>query len=611
MSINTIEEVWGLNELQLDIWKKKYQHNGENFEQWLNRVSGGNEAVAKLIKEKKFLFAGRILANRGLQHEGLNVTFSNCYVLPSPQDNLGSIFDTARDMAITYSTGGGVGISLRNLRPNNFRVHNNAKTTSGSVSFMDLYSLTTLLIGQKNRRGALMISIPSNHPDVLEFIDVKTDLSRVTGANISLEVDNAFIEAVKSGSEYTLKFHAETGESVEKKVDAKEVYRKLIENNIGYSEPGMLFWDNVKENHFMSESEGFEFAGTNPCGEQPLPPGGSCLLGSINLSEFVKNPFTPNAVFDYSGFAEAIEIATIGLNEVLDEGLPLHPLKVQRETVGDLRQIGLGVMGIADMLIKLGIAYGSTEAVEFSKFLSEMLLDKSVQTSTALAKVHGAFPKYKWEEVSKSKFFKNRLTKSAKEDIEKYGLRNSQILTIAPTGSISTMLGVSGGIEPTFAFSFTRTTKTLHEGGDFTYNVDADIVREFKEATGFEGDKLPSYFVASHNIDWLDRIKMQAAWQENIDASISSTINLGADVELEEVMDLYIRAWEHGLKGATIFHAGGFRQGILVAKDNSEEEQGEEKVKGYFSTCMECGSENVKNSNGCVECQDCGFTPCS
>lgn len=609
---------WKMTELQRSIWDKKYQHEEETFDEWLERVSGGNQRIKKRMRKKQFLFGGRILANRGLQKNGLKVTYSNCYVLPSPEDNIESIWGTAGDMARTYSFGGGVGISLRNIRPRNARVHNNARSTSGAVSFMPLYSLTTETIGQNGRRGALMISIPSHHPDLEEFIDVKTEQGAVTGANISIEIDNAFMVAVKNNESYRLHFTVQdTGEVIERYVNAKALYERLVRNNLDWAEPGMLYWDRISNYHLMSEHPDFHFAGTNPCAEEPLPPGGSCLLGSLNLSEFVVAPFTERATFDFPSFVEAVHDAVVALNEVLDEGLPLHPLETQRKTVKELRQIGLGVMGISEMQIKLGVTYGSTKALMINEMIAHIMANEAVRQSALLAKEHGSFEWYNWEYINASKYFQDVITHDVQQVVKENGLRNSQILCIAPTGSISTMLGVSGGIEPTFSLEYERTTKSLH-GEDVTYTVSEPIVQQFREETGHTGE-LPAYFITSDKLPWRNRIEMQAVWQKFIDASISSTVNLPEEASLEDTMDLYMYAWEMGLKGCTIYRANCKRAGILVAKSDKKEQASKnenvkteegERATGYYSTCPECQSERMMVSNGCVTCQDCGFSPC-
>ena len=335
----TVEEWLGEdNALGIDIWTKKYQYNNESFPAWINRVSGGDEAVAELIEDKKFLFGGRILANRGLHEYGEKITYSNCYVITPPDDNIESIFECAKKLARTYSYGGGCGVDISKLAPCGAKIRNAAKVTSGAVSFMDLYSLITGLISQNGRRGALMLSIDCHHPDLEEFIGIKSDLERVTKANISVRITNDFMKAVKNHEEFTLSFtREETGETIEKTVDAYEMFKKFSEMNWDYAEPGMLFWDRISNYNLLSEDPEFSYAGVNPCAEEPLPAGGSCLLGSINLSEFVKT----NKEFDFNGFDHTVEIAIKALNDVLDEGLPLHPLQEQRDSVRDWRQIGL------------------------------------------------------------------------------------------------------------------------------------------------------------------------------------------------------------------------------------------------------------------------------
>lgn len=608
---------WTMTDLQQSIFDNKYRFQGESFEEYLERVSGGNPRIKKLIRDKKFSFAGRINANRGLHKHGLKVTYSNCYVLPRPEDNIESIWDTARDMARTYSYGGGVGVSINKLRPANAKVHNNARSTSGAPSFMPLYSLTTETIGQEGRRGALMISMRSSHPDVQYFIDIKTKEGSVTGANVSLEIDNAFMIAVKEDKPYRLYFNVEdTGEVIEKEVNAKELYERIIVNNLDWAEPGMLYWDRISTYHFMSKHPDFEFHGVNPCAEEPLPPGGSCLLGSINLSEFVIAPFTTRATFDFNGFKDAVRDAVIALNEVLDEGLPLHPLQVQRDTVGQLRQIGLGYMGIADMLIKMGIKYGEVKSLMLSEVIAHMGLNEAVLASADYAKEHGVFGWYDYDIISDSTFFQENLRPDVKEYVKKHGMANSQLMCIAPTGSIGTMYGISGGIEPIFANHYNRTTKTLHDT-DVTYKVYTDIVKEYLEVTGTDPENLPDYFVESHNLEWRKRIDMQAVWQKYIDASISSTINLHNSTTADEAMDLYMYAWEMGLKGCTIYRDGCKRSGILTLDEPkedvvaSEEDTIElERATGYYSKCPECESPNMVVANGCVTCQECGFSPC-
>ena len=562
------------NQLGMDIWTRKYQNQGESFEEWLTRVTGGNEEMAGYIREKKFLYGGRILSNRGLYKEGRKVTYSNCYVITPPEDNIESIFDCAKKLARTYSYGGGCGIDISGLAPKGARINNAAKETTGSVSFMELYSLVTGLIGQNGRRGALMISLDCSHPDVPDFIELKTDLEKVTKANISLRIHKDFMEAVKNDQEYMLHYTRETtGEVIEKKVKARELFRKITDTNWDYAEPGALFWDRITGWSLLSNTDTFTYAGVNPCAEEPLPAGGSCLLGSINLSAFVRDPFSEHSYFDFDGLKACVKAAVKALNEVLDEGLPLHPLEEQRESVRQWRQIGLGIMGLADALIKLGLTYGEEEAVAMCHRIGFAMADTAIAASALLAKEEGAYPMCNIGQVMETPYFQANTTEKTRELVKKYGLRNSQLLTIAPTGTLSTMLGISGGIEPIYANYYMRKTESLH-GTDVYYKVYTKIVENYMKQHNIEEDKdLPEYFVTAMTLDYRQRINMQAAWQEHIDASISSTVNVPNSFTKEETENLYLYAYEKGLKGITIFRDGCRRVGILNTQMKEEKKE--------------------------------------
>ena len=585
------------NQLAYDIWNKKYRFNNESFDEWLNRVSAGNGNVKQMILDKKFLFGGRILANRGLQ-KNQKITFSNCYVIPPVEDSIEGIYNACAQLARTYSYGGGCGIDISNLRPAGAEVHNAAKTTSGAVSFMSSFDEVTKVIGQNGRRGALMISIDVNHPDVKEFVNIKTDLNKVTSANISVRVSKDFMEAVRSDSDYILRFPCdvklpddldvnemaynelwEYGEFDRgntknacyfKKIKAKELFDNLCYNNWNYAEPGILYWDAIENYNLLEHDDKFSYAGVNPCAEEPLPAGGSCLLGSINLAEFANEDGT----FKTNEFVETVHIAIEALNDVLDEGLELHPLDIQRKTVGDYRQIGLGVFGYADLLIKLGLRYGSTEANDFTDQLGDLLATEAIHMSAILAKEKGAYKMWT-KDVMKSDFFMSHMNEPGRENIyklvKKHGLRNSQLLTIAPTGTLSTMFNVSGGAEPIFAKSFNRTTKSLH-GEDVTYTVYPTIIQDYLEKSGRNLDNLEYHIVSSEDITPIERVKVQGVWQKHIDASISSTVNLPKETTVDDVKTIYMSAYDNGLKGITVFRAGCARTAILVDtkdKDNS------------------------------------------
>lgn len=538
---------WKLSELGEDIWKKKYQRNGESFEDWLERVSGGDKQVAQLIVDKKFLFGGRILSNRGITDRG--VTYSNCYVIEPPHDSIEGIYEAAMKLARTFSYGGGCGVDISTLRPKGAEVHNAALTTSGAVSFMDVLEQTARVIGQNGRRGALMISMDSSHPDIHDFIDAKLD-NKLEKCNISVRMSD---------------------DDMENKPD---ILDHIALNNYDWAEPGILYWDTIKRYNLLDEFANFEYAGVNPCAEEPLPAGGSCLLGALNLSEFVENPFTDKTAFNIPEFKSAVRIAIRALNDVLDEGLELHPLEEQRESVRDWRQIGLGIMGFADMLLKMGCQYDSSRALDLIDMIGKTLVNTGLEESALLAMDTESFPECDLRLILASTFITVLRNSNVIEDntidlIKRYGLRNSQLFTIAPTGSISTMLGVSGGVEPIFATHYTRKTESLH-GEDVFYKVYTPIIQKMIDMQIIDEEEVDNIATAQ-NIDPFDRVTIQATWQKYIDASISSTVNVTNDTTVETIRDLYQAAWEDGCKGLTIYRAGCKKEGILVVDTPKEQ----------------------------------------
>jgi ribonucleoside-diphosphate reductase alpha chain len=577
----TVEQWLGKdNSLGIDIWNRKYKKNNETFDEWLDRVSGNNEAIKALIIEKKFIPGGRILSNRGVTNT--RVTYSNCYVITPPEDNIESIFESRKKLARTYSYGGGCGIDLSKLAPAGAKVHNQAEKTTGAVSFMQGYSQTTEEIGQAGRRGALMISLDCHHPDLLDFIDAKTSPDAVTKANISVRVTDDFMEAVINDKDWIMSFtRPETNETITKTARAREIFEKLCKNNWDWGEPGILFWDTISNYNLLEFDDTFEYAGVNPCAEEPLPAGGSCLLSSINLSAFVKDK-----EFDFDDFSETVANGVIYLNEVLEEGLSLHPLEEQRQSVADWRQIGLGIMGLADMLIKMELPYDSEQARQLCEEIGLVMADQALYTSAFLAGHTGSYNNYK-SCVQKSEFLKNNTCESTREVIEAYGLRNSQLLTIAPTGTISTMLGISGGIEPIFANSYTRKTESLH-GHDEYYKVYTPIVKEYMDEHGIKDEtELPNWFCTSSTISPLNRVLMQGVWQKHIDASISSTVNLPEEATIEDVEEIYLNAWKEGLKGITVFRNGCKRLGILTTNNSQEKEEEKGLSRGEIISCSD------------------------
>ena len=414
-----------------------------------------------------------------------------------------------------------------------------------------------------------MISLACDHPDIEEFIEIKSDLERITKANISIRITDKFMEAVENNEDFVLSFtREETNNTIKKTINARELFHKICKMNWDYAEPGMLFWDKIEGWNLLSEDNNFHYAGTNPCAEEPLPAGGSCLLGSINLAEFVDE----NG-FNYFEFKKAVDIAVKALNDVLDEGISLHPLQEQRESVRDWRQIGLGIFGLADMLIKLGIEYGSEESITLCNVIGYQMANQAIKTSALLAKEFGAYPNYKKDAVLKSEYLMTNASEETINLISNYGLRNSQLLTIAPTGSLSSMIGVSGGIEPVYANYYTRKTESLH-GHDEYYKVYTPIVEKYMKEHNIEDDSmLPNFFVTAQDLNYLNRIEMQSVWQNRIDASISSTVNVPNSFTVEETENLYMCAWKQGLKGVTIFRDGCKRTGILTTDESNREKE--------------------------------------
>lgn len=573
------------NKLGIDIWNRKYRKNEETFDQWLDRVSNNNIDVRQAILDKKFIPGGRILSNRGIKNT--RVTYSNCYVVTPPEDSLESIYESRTKLARTYSYGGGCGIDISNLAPAGAKVHNQAEKTSGAVSFMEGYSMTTEEIGQNGRRGALMISLDCHHPDLMDFIDIKTKEGKVTKANISVRVTDDFMNAVENDEDWVMSFtRKETGDTITKVEKARVIFDKLCENNWNWAEPGILFWDNICNYNLLSNNKDFKYAGTNPCAEEPLPAGGSCLLSSINLSAFVNE----DGKFDFVDFLRVVDLGVTYLNEVLEEGLMLHPLQEQRDSVAKWRQIGLGVMGVADMLIKMHLRYDSDEAIEHCRDVSMGMANHAMHVSARIASHKGMYPGCT-SNIESTSFFKANADTLTRNVVQRYGMANSQLLTIAPTGTISTMLGVSGGIEPIFAKSYRRKTESLH-GETQYYDVLTPIYKEYAEKHGLTvNDKFPAWFVDSSEINYNKRIEMQSAWQKGIDASISSTVNLPNSATVQDVKNIYFNAWKCGLKGITVYRSGCKREGVLVSEENAPKSttllKDEDLPRGFIVDCTE------------------------
>ncbi|MCS7253770.1 MAG: adenosylcobalamin-dependent ribonucleoside-diphosphate reductase [Armatimonadota bacterium] len=524
----------------------------------LQRLWGKN--FLWLLEDFRFVPGGRIMHGAGNPRK---VTLLNCYVIPIKDDSLEAIFDAAKEAARTYSYGGGVGCDISILRPKGAPVNNAARTSTGAVSFMELYSLVTGTIGQAGRRGALMITIRDSHPDVFDFIDIKRDpeRQRVRYANISVKVSDELMRAVQSDGEFTLWFENEVVGRIERRVRARELWNKLVYAAWESAEPGVIFWDTIVRES-TTQYNGMEVITTNPCSEIPLEPYGCCDLGNINLSKFVLEPFTPQASVDWENLERAARYAVRFLDNVLDYAADKHPLPQQREASLRSRRIGVGFTGLADMLCMLRLKYDSEEAIVFVDRLFERIKNIVYDESVNLAVEKGSFPAFDPEKHMRSPFIQ-RLDESVLERIQKHGLRNAACLTVPPVGSGAILAGTTSGIEPIFALSYIRRSESLTR---MEFKVYHPLVMEYMRRFGIDDERqLPEYFVTAHQIAPELRVRMQATIQRHIDHSISSTVNLPHNITVEEVSRIYFLAWELGCKGITVYREGS-REGVLITE---------------------------------------------
>ncbi|MDG7008407.1 MAG: adenosylcobalamin-dependent ribonucleoside-diphosphate reductase [Nitrososphaerota archaeon] len=536
-----------------DMWRRvarelaSPEKDDERRKEWASRFYW-------LLENYRFVPGGRILFGAGQTRKS---TLLNCYFFKIREDSIEAIFDWCKEAARTYSFGGGVGTDISVLRPRGAPVNNSAIYSSGAVSFMELLSTTTGTIGQAGRRGALMITIRVDHPDVMDFITVKRDLRRVNYANISVKISDDFMRAVETDGDFLLHFKNEKVE-VNRTVRARDVWKSLVKGAWLSAEPGVLFWDTIKRDS-TTEYNGMEVQGVNPCSEQTLESYGCCCLGSVNLSAFVKDSFTDRANIDWDSLTRAAQYGVRFLDNVLDYNAERHPLPQQKQASLHSRRIGVGITGLGDMLIKLGLKYDDDSTIEFVDHLFERIKNVFYDYSTELAKEKGSFPAFDADKHLAQPFI-SRLDGKVKEKIRAQGIRNAAVTTIPPVGSGSILAGTSSGVEPVFALVYTRRSKSLSEG---EFKVFHPLVKEYMAATGAGDEKqLPNYFVTAHQIQPEMRVKMQAIIQKHIDTAISSTVNLPEDITSEEVERIYMLAWKLGCKGITVYREGS-REGIL------------------------------------------------
>ncbi len=508
-----------------------------------------------LLTDFRLVPGGRIMHALGNPRR---VTAANCYVIEFRDDSLEAIFDWMKEAARTYSYGGGVGADLSRLRPKGAPVNNAARSSTGSVSFMELMSLTTGTIGQSGRRGALMITIADTHPDVLDFISIKRNLDRVRYANISVRVSDAFMRAVASDQDWDLAFDNERAH-VRRTVKAREMWKELIYGATHHAEPGLIFWDAMKRAS-TSEYNGMEVVTTNPCSEINLEPYGSCNLANVNLSQFVLDEFDERAAIDWRELERALRLTVRFLDNVLTYNMDKHPLPQQAEASRRSRRIGVGFTGLGDMLCQLRLKYDTHEAIQFVDQLFGRIKNIVYDESVNLAGEKGPFPNYDVEQHLRSPFI-DGLDPVVVQRIREHGLRNVALLTVPPVGSGAALAATTSGIEPIFDLSYTRRSESLSQG---TFAVHHPLAKRYMDRFGVGPGELPAYFVTAHNINPEMRVRMQAAIQQHIDHSISSTINLPASATEDDVSAIYFLAWQHGCKGMTVYRENS-RENILTA----------------------------------------------
>jgi len=538
-----------------------------------------------LLDGFRFLPGGRILHAVGQHAVGRKAAPTNCFVIPLKGDSLPDIYECAKEMAVTYSRGGGVGVDISALRPRGSVVHNAAHESTGAVSFMETFSLVTGTIGMSGRRGALMITIRDSHPDVLDFVRVKRNRDKVRFANISVLVSDAFMRAVEADGPWRLRFeNPEARVLVERTINARELWHELIRGARDWAEPGCLFIDTARRLG-TTEYNGMHVLTTNPCGEQFLDPYNNCCLGSLNLLTFVRQPFAdlqPQDNVNWDALRRAVQASVRFLDNVITYADPLFPLEAQREAARRTRRVGLGITGLGDLLAALRLRYDSDEAIAFADRLMAFIKIAAYRTSVELAKEKGAFPAFDAAQHL-AQAFCSALPDDLRADIEAAGLRNAAILTVPPTGSISAMAGVTSGIEPIFALAYLRRSESLsqeyftvvHPLADAYLRAAGRAVPDLRNAAQPDDllrSLLPAYFVTAHEIDPLQRVRMQAAIARHVDNSVSTTVNLPRDVSIDTVEQVYRLAWQLGCKGITVYREGS-REGVLLTPEEARRRQ--------------------------------------
>ncbi|WP_439104851.1 adenosylcobalamin-dependent ribonucleoside-diphosphate reductase [Celeribacter marinus] len=525
-------------EADATIWEDRFYHALEDF---------------------KFLPAGRILAGAGTER---SVTLFNCFVMGTVPDTMGGIFDMLKEAALTMQQGGGIGYDFSTIRPKGAGVSGVAADASGPLSFMDVWdSMCRTIMSAGSRRGAMMATMRCDHPDIEDFISAKQDAARLRMFNLSVLITDPFMDAVKANGPWELTF----GGKVYHTVQARDLWNKIMKGTYDYAEPGVIFIDRINKMNNLAYCE--TIAATNPCGEQPLPPYGACLLGSINLARLVDQPFEDEAHLDIEKLSDLVATAVRMMDNVVDASR--FPLEAQAREAQAKRRIGLGVTGLADALLMVGQRYGSDEAAATCKAWLKAIARASYLASTELAREKGAFPLFDADKYLASGSLE-AMDQDVRDAIATHGIRNALLTSIAPTGTISLYAGnVSSGIEPVFAYAYTR--KVLQKDGTRTEEEVVDYaVKLYRDKFGADA-VLPDHFVNAQTLAPLDHVRMQAAAQKWVDSSISKTINCPVDISFDDFKEVYMAAWDTGCKGCTTYRPNDVTGSVLTVSEASED----------------------------------------
>ena len=517
------------------------------------------------LEDFKYLPAGRITAGAGTAR---SVTLFNCFVMGTIPDNMGGIFEMLKEAALTMQQGGGIGYDFSTIRPKGAEVHGVAADASGPLSFMDVWdAMCRTIMSAGSRRGAMMATMRCDHPDIEDFIAAKADSARLRMFNLSVLVTDAFMEAVKADGSWELEFDGK----VYKTVEARDLWNRIMQATYDFAEPGVIFIDRINEANNLNYCE--TIAATNPCGEQPLPPYGACLLGSINMARLVRDPFGKGAALDREALDDLVATAVRMMDNVVDASK--FPLEAQAQEAANKRRIGLGVTGLANALLMVGLRYGSDEAAAQTEAWLKQIARAAYLASVELAKEKGAFPLFDSDAFLASGNMMG-MDEDVRAAVAEHGIRNALLTSIAPTGTISLYAGnVSSGIEPVFAYSYTR--KVLQKDGSRTEEEVVDYaVRMWREQMG--DAELPDYFVNAQTLAPADHVKMQAAAQRWVDSSISKTINCPADISFEAFKDVYMQAYETGCKGCTTYRPNDVTGSVLSVSETADKTPGEAGV---------------------------------